>query len=213
MPFLPFPKRFLNKSANSAVLICEGQQVATGLVIGETRDVPANDSDLEFAVRQHARLVYRVAYSVLRNHHDAEDATQETFVRVLRYRRKLVGVRNPRTWLARIGLRVALERRNKASKVSFKDLDAAAPQICSRALPADEAVLELEMGGHVEKLIAALPGKLRDPLTLSAVEEMSPADVAEVLGINEAAVRSRVFRARQILREKLSSVLEGKYGI
>jgi DNA-directed RNA polymerase specialized sigma24 family protein len=41
---------------------------------------------------------------------------------------------------------------------------------------------------------------------------MSPADVAEVLGINEAAVRSRLFRARQILREKLSSVLEGRYG-
>lgn len=195
--------------------------MATGQAIGEASDVPAdaatgiaiNDSDLEFAVREHARLVYRVAYSVLRNHHDAEDATQETFVRVLRYRRKLAGVRNPRTWLARIGLRVALERKRKAGKVRFEDLDGAAPQVRSEARPADEALLETEMSGHVEKLIAALPAKLRDPLTLSALEEMSPADVAEVLGINEAAVRSRLFRARQILREKLSSVLEGRYGI
>ncbi len=49
------------------------------------------DDQLELAVREHARLVYRVAYSVLRDHHDAEDATQETFLRVLRYRRKLAG--------------------------------------------------------------------------------------------------------------------------
>ena len=48
---------------------------------------------LEAAVREHARMVYRIAYSVLRNHHDAEDYTQETFVRVLKYRRNLENVR------------------------------------------------------------------------------------------------------------------------
>src|SRR5215468_2316955 len=48
-----------------------------------------NEDALEAAVREHTRLVYRIAYSVSRNHHDAEDATQETFMRVLRYRRKL----------------------------------------------------------------------------------------------------------------------------
>src|SRR5258708_14447008 len=53
-----------------------------------------SEDALEAAVREHARLVYRIAYSVLRNHHDAEDATQETFVRVLRYARKLDGVRS-----------------------------------------------------------------------------------------------------------------------
>jgi RNA polymerase sigma-70 factor (ECF subfamily) len=56
----------------------------------------------------------------------------------------------------------------------------------------------------VEKMIAALPEKLRQPLILSTIEEMSPKEVAATLGINEAAVRSRVFRARQILREKLA---------
>jgi len=54
------------------------------------------------------------------------------------------------------------------------------------------------------KLIAALPAKLREPLLLSAIEEMSPREVAATLDINEAAVRSRVFRARQILKEKLA---------
>jgi hypothetical protein len=60
---------------------------------------------LENLVQQHARLVYRIAYAVLRRHHDAEDATQETFVRVLRYSRKLAGVEDHKTWLARIAWR------------------------------------------------------------------------------------------------------------
>ncbi len=64
------------------------------------------------------------------------------------------------------------------------------------------------MIGFVQRLIASLPAKLRDPLTLSTVEEMSPADIAQVLGASEAAVRSRLFRARQILREKLTTLLE-----
>ena len=51
-----------------------------------------SEDALEAAVREHARLVYRIAYSVSRNHHDAEDATQDTFMRVLRYRRKLHGI-------------------------------------------------------------------------------------------------------------------------
>jgi RNA polymerase sigma-70 factor (ECF subfamily) len=60
------------------------------------------------------------------------------------------------------------------------------------------------VGAQLEKLMAALPEKLRAPLILSAIDEMSPPEVAAILGINEAAVRSRVFRARQILREKLT---------
>ena len=60
------------------------------------------------------------------------------------------------------------------------------------------------------EMIAALPEKLRQPLILSTIEEMSPGEVAATLGINEAAVRSRVFRARKILREKLAAGIARK---
>ena len=73
-------------------------------------------------------------------------------------------------------------------------------------------VLSGEMKDFLTTLIAGLPAKLREPLMLSTVEDMSSADVAEVLGIKEAAVRSRVFRARQILREKLVVLMEGHHG-
>jgi RNA polymerase sigma-70 factor (ECF subfamily) len=192
----------------------EGTGAVTGQVLVSEAAAAArtDESELEFAVREHARLVYRVAYSVLRNHHDAEDATQETFIRVLRYRSKLTEVRDQRTWLARIAWRVAVDRRKRVSEVALDGAGGVASQIVSQAAAVDEIVLSAQMKGFLEALIAALPGKLRDPLTLSTLQEMSPADVAEVLGINEAAVRSRLFRARQILREKLAALMEGKHG-
>jgi RNA polymerase sigma-70 factor (ECF subfamily) len=197
-----------------AVFMFEGQREVTGQVlVNQAMALARTDEDqLELAVREHARLVYRVAYSVLRNHHDAEDATQETFVRVLRYRRKLAGIRDARTWLARIAWRVAVERRRKAPEISLDDGDQIVAQMRSLAAGADEMLLSAEMNTYLAAMIATLPGKLRDPLTLSTVEEMFPADIAQVLGVNEAAVRSRLFRARQILREKLSALLEGKHG-
>jgi RNA polymerase sigma-70 factor, ECF subfamily len=201
------------------VFMSRSQRAVTGQVLVNQAMAPARtelvrteDDHLELAVREHARLVYRVAYSVLRDHHDAEDATQETFLRVLRYQRKLAGVRDTRTWLARIAWRVAVERRKKVSEISLDDEAAVIAQIRSGAAGADQIMLNSEMRGLLGTLIAALPAKLRDPLTLSTVDEMSPADVAAVLGLNEAAVRSRLFRARQILRERLTVLLDGKHG-
>jgi len=164
---------------------------------------------IEALVRQHSRLVYRIAYAVLRRHHDAEDATQEAFLRVLRYSSKLTSVEDPKTWLARIAWRVAVDRakqhgRKREIALEGEDPDSPIVEVASSQTPADEAFHGDQVGAALEKLIAALPEKLRQPLILSTVEEMSPREVAATLGINEAAVRSRVFRARQILKEKLA---------
>ena len=178
-----------------------------GLMAGTDEDA------LENAVREHARLVYRIAYSVLRNHHDAEDATQETFVRVLRYRRRLEGVDDPKTWLARIAWRVAVNRGRKYSAVSVDETEMRIAGIQPRSLlaSAEETTLRVEMAALLTSLIAGLPELLRDTLRLSTVEELSASEIAEVLEISESSVRSRLFRARQILKDKLVA-LEGKYG-
>jgi RNA polymerase sigma-70 factor, ECF subfamily len=167
----------------------------------------AADGTLEGLVRQHSRLVYRIAYAALRSHHDAEDATQETFLRILRYSHKLAAVEDPKTWLARIAWRVAVDRskrRGSQREISLDDPDRPGEQVLSSDASADEAMQGAQFGTRLERLIAALPEKLRQPLILSAIEEMSPREVAATLSINEAAVRSRVFRARQILKEKLA---------
>lgn len=166
---------------------------------------------LETAVREQARLVYRVAYSVLRNHHDAEDATQETFLRVLRYGKRLARVENPRAWLARIAWRVALDRRRTNLEVSLEEAAASVRALRAAGAGVEQMAADRQMLALLERLVASLPRDLREALTLSTVEELSSAEVAEILHIPEASVRTRVFRARQLLREKLSTVLEGKH--
>ena len=188
--------------------VLAGEAILSGVATAErSTNECSREESLEALVREHSRLVYRIAYAVLRRHHDAEDATQETFLRVVRYSSKLADVDDPKTWLARIAWRVAVDRGKKHGRqreIALEDPEKPLPEIASAEATADETLSGEQLSSALEKLIAALPGKLREPLILSTIEEMSPREVAATLGINEAAVRSRVFRARQILKEKLA---------
>jgi len=192
--------------------VVAGEAILSGLATIERSQDESRNEMLETLVREHSRLVYRIAYAVLRGHHDAEDATQETFMRVLRYSSKLAAVEDPKTWLARIAWRVAVDRsrqRGRTREIALDDPEKPIPEAASSDAPADETLHGAELIAALERVIAALPEKLREPLILSTIEEMSPREVAATLGINEAAVRSRVFRARQILKERLAQRLVG----
>ena len=196
------------------VFMFEDLKVAAGqVIVSDAMALARTDEDqVELAVRQHSQMVYRIAYSILRNHHDAEDATQETFVRVLKARRKLSAVDDPRKWLARIAWRVAVGRKGKSPDVSLEEAGQVVARLRSTGVPADDAVRGEEVAIALERLIPSLPRRLRDVVTLSTVEEMPPPDIAGILEISEAAVRSRLFRARQILRDKLAELLDRKHG-
>ena len=193
--------------------VLAGEAILSGLATIERGMVESRNDALEALVREHSRLVYRVAYAVLRSHPDAEDATQETFLRVLRYSSKLAEVEEPKTWLARIAWRVAVDRskrRSRTREVALEDPEEPIAEAASPDTAADETLHGAEVSALLERMIAALPAKLREPLVLSAMEDMSPREIAVTLGINEAAVRSRVFRARQILREKVAGRVGNK---
>jgi RNA polymerase sigma-70 factor, ECF subfamily len=166
--------------------------------------------ELDALVRQHARFVYQVAYLLLRNHHDAEDSTQETFMRVWRYRKRLPEARDLKAWLARIAWRVALDRRKKAAEISLADAAEAVFKLYDAGESAEKIAGAKQMAVLLDQLIATLPGKLRDPMLLSLDQELTQAEIGRVLNIPESSVRTRLFRARQMLRQKLSSILEGK---
>jgi RNA polymerase sigma-70 factor (ECF subfamily) len=217
------PKKYLNKTNTPAVFMNEVKQLVAGEAIlneavtvprsqDRSRDYSQNDV-LEDLVRQHSRLVYRIAYAALRSHPDAEDATQETFLRVLRYSHKLATVDDTKTWVARIAWRVAVDRsrqRGRKQEIPLEDPEKPVAEVRSVDAPADKAIHDSQVGAMLDRLITALPEKLREPLILSAMDEMSPREIAATLGINEAAVRSRVFRARNILKEKLAERVERK---
>ncbi len=177
--------------------------IAESAMAGEALALARREGDLlEAAVREHARLVYRIAYSVLRNPADAEDATQEIFLRVLRYGSRLAAINDQKAWLASIAWRVAVERRKSMTKASAGS-EEVGENLVAPGLGADRLLLQQERKAVLERLISALPVPLRDALVLSTLEEIAPREVASMLGISEAAVRSRSFRAREILRERL----------
>ena len=175
--------------------------------------VPAED-ELERAVHEHAQVVFRIAYSVLRNHADAEDATQEVFLRALRHRGKMAELHDTRAWLARIAWRVAIDRKRAPHQVSLDDVaaDGSALQLPAADVGAEQIAADRQMLALMEQLIAGLPRELREVTVLATVQELSTRELAHALEIPEGTVRNRLFRARQMLREKLAGVLEGRTG-
>ncbi|MEO6119988.1 MAG: RNA polymerase sigma factor [Terriglobales bacterium] len=170
------------------------------------------DAAVAAIVRERARLVYQIAYSVSRNHHDAEDASQEVFLRVWRYREKLSEVDDVKAWVARIAWRVAVERKTRTGKMPVSSLDDEAYQSIRGSLR-DATTSAEEQAGHrqmqqwLAQTIPTLPEDLRGPLLLSTVQELNSAEIAGVLKIAEGTVRTRLFRARQMLKEKLAASL------
>ena len=108
-----------------------------------------------------------------------------------------------RQYSRRIAWRIAVDRsrqRGRQKEIPLDDPDQPLPEVASSHTSADQTVQGCQVSAALERMIAALPEKLRQPLILSTIEEMSPREVAATLGI-ETVVRSRVFRARQILKE------------
>ncbi|MGH9412839.1 MAG: RNA polymerase sigma factor [Terriglobales bacterium] len=160
----------------------------------------------EAVVWAHARTLYRIAYAELRNHHDAEDAVQETLQRAWKYRHRLAQVENPEAWLARIAWRVAKSHHRRMRTVSLDDQEAPF-EITSGAIAADELASDRELRALAEQMIQHLPAKLRQPLVLSTIAELSAREIGRMLKIPEASVRTRCLRARRLLREKLEARL------
>src|ERR1041385_7228858 len=152
--------------------------------------VETDEDAIEVIVHEHARLVYRITYSVLRNHHDAEDAVQETFIRVLRHRRKLQEVRDQKAWLAQIAWRVAVEKDRKPRQISLggRETESAVLQLRSQLASAEESAIGKEVSTMLDSLVSALPAQLRDAIRLSTVEELTPSEVAKMLGTSESSV-------------------------
>ncbi|HTC91965.1 MAG TPA: RNA polymerase sigma factor [Terriglobales bacterium] len=177
------------------------------VILSRTIAAQSADEQVEAVVRLHARFVYQVAYAVLRHPQEAEDAAQETFIRVWKHAKELSGVLNQRAWLARIAWRVAVDRRRKHSAITGEeDL----PELPAGGAGAEESIIRSQQMALLESMIATLPRELRETLTLSAVEEMTSVEIAEVLEIPESSVRGRLLRARQLLREKLQVLMERK---
>lgn len=163
------------------------------------------EAEFTALVQRQSRFVFRVAYAVLLNAHDAEDAVQETFLKLYRnggWRE----AKNEQAFLARVSWRVAVDRRRAAKPTESVANPELALDPPSPQPGPEQALVEANQHAVIHAIIDALPEELRLPLVLSAADGLTSREIGAILRIPEGTVRTRLQRARQILREKLAKV-------
>jgi RNA polymerase sigma-70 factor (ECF subfamily) len=178
---------------------------------GNPNLIHASRTEFERLMRQHNQRLFRVARSILREDADAEDALQDAYVQAYRKLGDFRGEAELSTWLTRIVINQALMRVRSRTRdrnvVSFGDRrDEAAPELevaDAHAESPSDAALRAEVRKVLERRIDALPEAFRTVFVMREVEEMTARETADALGIPEATVRTRLFRARGLLREAL----------
>jgi RNA polymerase sigma factor (sigma-70 family) len=171
-------------------------------------------SAFELLMRRNNRRLYRLARATMRNDGEAEDALQEAYLAAYRGIAGFRGESTLATWLSRTVLNECLGRLRKSARrqnvIPMVTGDAAEME----RLPADEqnlpdkVLVRAEMRALIERKLDELPEDFRLVFMLRSVEELSVEETADTLGIEQATVRSRHFRARSLLREALAREID-----
>jgi RNA polymerase sigma-70 factor, ECF subfamily len=171
----------------------------------------------EELVKRYEGKIYGHTLRLLGNREDAQDVLQETFLNVFKGLENFRGDSSFSTWIYRIATNNALMRLRKLSHAERELNDELPPPesmkrqaLASHILDPKDAFLEKEMLRELDKAVERLPEKYRSIFLLRDVEELSTDKTANVLGISEAAVKSRLHRARLFIREALLKKFEGK---
>jgi RNA polymerase sigma-70 factor (ECF subfamily) len=193
-------------------------------VISDARDeaqmiasILAGDSQLfHQLIRPYERRVYAMALSFLKNEADAEDATQEAFLKAYRNLASFRGDAKFGTWLVSITLNEARSRIRHRDVIRMESLDdpqdgqeEASPALLRdwREIPS-EALERKEIRGLLYKAVTALPLIYREVFQLRDIEQMSVNEAAEALGITISSVKVRLHRARMMLQKTLAPELK-----
>ena len=173
-------------------------------------------------MKRHNQMLYRAARSILKNEPEAEDAVQEAYLQAYRAMGDFRGDAKLSTWLVRITVNEAITRLHKHARraevirLEGDDLQDqhSAEESMNDSPPEvpERATLRAEMRKLLEARIDMLPEAFRSVFVLRGIEEMSVEETASALGLNEATVRSRFFRARALLREWLSRDIDVAQG-
>ena len=158
----------------------------------------------EELVRIHADRLYAVVLRLCATPHEAEEVTQETFIRAWRAIARFDGRSQLFTWLYRIGVNEAKRRLQRGERtlrtVSLEESPGDPPDLSEAPEPHAE---RRALRASLERAVRALPLAYRAPLVLRDIEGLTTGEAAEILGISEAALKSRLHRARALVRDAL----------
>jgi len=154
----------------------------------------------EALVKAQSRFVFRVAYGVVRNPDDAEDVVQETFLKLYR-NGAWVDMRDERAFLARTAWRIAVDKRPIRHAPEF--------DVATSAAGPEEEAIATDWKAAVHRMLDALPQEFRQVLVLSGIEGLNSREMATVIGIPEGTVRTRLMRAREMMKQRIASLQGG----
>ena len=162
----------------------------------------------EILMRRYNQRLYRVTRAILRNDAEAEDVTQEAYVRAYQHLNQFAGRSSFATWLTRIAIHEALGRvRGRKKKEEIDAMEEhrrdSLQQLSARDATPEQAASGSEVRSLLERSIDALPDTYREIFMLREVEEMSTGETAQCLGITEENVKTRLHRARALLRKEI----------
>ena len=185
------------------------------------RVLDGDTASFELIMRRYNRRLFRIARAVLRNDADAEDVVQDAYLRAYEHLSGFEGTGAFSAWLAKIALNEALGRLRGAdaarNRISFDDPEDSeeanymANLITSLPSPEQDAARG-EVRHLLESAIDALPDAYRMTFILCGVEEMSVAETADCLDVEPATVKTRYHRARNILKQQLSGLVDTAAG-
>lgn len=151
-------------------------------------------------MRRYNQRLYRVAWALTRDAAEAEDVVQESWVRAFQRLGQVTDPERFRAWLTRVVVNEALHRRRQnLRRESLTDPEA---EMMTDEDP-ESLAAQRELRPVLEAAVSSLPDVLRVVFVLREVEGMAVADIADSLGIQEATVKTRAFRARELLRNRL----------
>ena len=156
----------------------------------------------------HLDAIYRYALSLTRDRAEAEDLTQDTFLRAFRHWDQYTPGTNARAWLFTICRNLFHRRRERRAREEPTDANQleslASLQAPAASQDAGESLFDApELGDVIQKELDTLPEEFREVVILSDLQDQSYADIAAVLGLPLGTVKSRLFRGRRLLQERL----------
>jgi RNA polymerase sigma-70 factor (ECF subfamily) len=177
------------------------------------RAVAGEETAVRIIIQTHNRLLYRVARSIVRDGADAEDVLQEAYLHAFQALASFRGDSSLATWLTRIVFNEALQRVRRHTDLPVSQIEPP-NQAASHVIPfpsngtpvadPERAMAQRQLCQLVERAIDALPQEFRTVLVARVVEGMSVAETAALLGIRPETVKTRLHRARRMLRATLA---------
>jgi len=186
----------IETASASQLAVLPDEEIVERILGGET-------ALFELLMRRHNQRLYRVTRAIVGDDREAEDVTQDAYVRAFEHLDQFAGRARFSTWLTRIAVHEASARLRRRSRLI--DIEESMPTLASAAAGPEQRAADHELGQAIEAAVDALPEVYGSVFMLREVEGLSTAETAACLEINEETVKTRLHRARALLRNHITA--------